>query len=562
MKKIYSIAIMLLLCTLQLHAQSSQRLVLIEEHSVSWCVPSAVQNPAFFSLMNVNKDKAVLLYYPIWGPDPTYSDNTAEADARGSYNSISSVPKTLIDGTKPNNSYCGGCGTGTWGSNPGNPSGYTQDVLDFAASVLSPFTIEVSADVDVTDSIIVVTMAITATDAFVGSSDLKARIAVVEEHISWASPLANGETELYNVMKKFLPGADGISIRSSWLPGDTLSITESWDFASWPGNIYDLGQLSVVCFIQDDTSKVVHQAGYAEATFTGGNTNDAAANTIDANAPVVCGNSLSSVVEIINYGGDTLTSVEINYQINGETINVYNWTGSLKSYEKKIVALPLTYFTPTGGTNILDVWTSNPNGIPDEDASNDQATQHSFTEAPVADNTSMAVEVKTDGYGSEISWKIFQDGVTAAIDSGDGYGNNEIVSTPVNLDVSSCYVLVAYDSWGDGILDSGYIKLINDSDDVLTISGGSYAFESSAPFKVVVPTGVKEVLAHIILSVYPNPSGGRFTIAGITTERWKVFNSQGKLVKEGKGNEVNLDGHAGGMYLLQVGEHTEQLILK
>jgi len=64
------------------------------------------------------------------------------------------------------------------------------------------------------------------------------------------------------------------------------------------------------------------------------------------------------------------------------------------------------------------------------------------------------------------------------------------------------------------------------------------------------------------LKVFPNPSTGIFTIEGITTASWQVYNAMGQVVKEGAGTQVNLQGYAKGMYLLRAGEHTQKLLLE
>ena len=180
----------------------SQRTVLIEEGSNASCGPCAAQNPAFKVLLDANTAKAVSLKYQWYFPgfDPMHNHNPAEANGRfETYYGQNGVPTAMIDGTIP-----------SFGGNPydGAPAGFTQGLIDTRHAVTSPFDIELTYSL--TPETITVTATATCSEATAGN--FKLRIAVIEEQISFASaPGSNGETDFYNVMKKFLPNADGLA---------------------------------------------------------------------------------------------------------------------------------------------------------------------------------------------------------------------------------------------------------------------------------------------------------------------------------------------------------------
>lgn len=82
-------------------------------------------------------------------------------------------------------------------------------------------------------------------------------------------------------------------------------------------------------------------------------------------------------VRIKNYGILTLTSVDIGWSINGVAQTTYPWTGSLL---EDVTSGILTIGTGTFalGNNQLKVWTSLPNGQPDENTLNDTMTVNLF----------------------------------------------------------------------------------------------------------------------------------------------------------------------------------------
>lgn len=89
-------------------------------------------------------------------------------------------------------------------------------------------------------------------------------------------------------------------------------------------------------------------------------------------------------VTLKNFSKNTLTSVTINWTINGVTQTPYNWTGSLAENASQEITLHSGYkFTPAPpwGPYTLSAWTTNPRGTnaeannyPDANAANDRST--------------------------------------------------------------------------------------------------------------------------------------------------------------------------------------------
>ena len=102
------------------------------------------------------------------------------------------------------------------------------------------------------------------------------------------------------------------------------------------------------------------------------------AGTLNITSPVgsVCGNSISPVFTLKNFGSAALTSVTINYNIDGGSNYTYNWTGNLATNTTAQVSLP--GIMVSSGTHTINIATYNPNGTTDVQTGNDAATG-SFT---------------------------------------------------------------------------------------------------------------------------------------------------------------------------------------
>lgn len=122
--------------------------------------------------------------------------------------------------------------------------------------------------------------------------------------------------------------------------------------------------------------------------------NDAGISSIFAPSGTICLNSLNPEVELFNYGADPLTSVTIEYQLDAGAIQSYNWTGSLASSSATTVILPSISFAD--GSHSFSANTTLPNGVTDDDASNDGSSSN-FNRP--SDQTYYA-DNDGDGYGN------------------------------------------------------------------------------------------------------------------------------------------------------------------
>ncbi|SEW44671.1 Por secretion system C-terminal sorting domain-containing protein [Chitinophaga sp. YR573] len=100
--------------------------------------------------------------------------------------------------------------------------------------------------------------------------------------------------------------------------------------------------------------------------------NDARVLNILSPSAQICENSITPYIVLKNMGLTKLTAVTITYQIDNGDTHAFSWTGSLTALKTDTLYLPDT--APGEGAHILKVYTSQPNGVTDDDVTNDTAS--------------------------------------------------------------------------------------------------------------------------------------------------------------------------------------------
>jgi hypothetical protein len=586
MKKLFTLTLGLAFATFGY--SQSQRMVLVEEATNASCPPCAAMNPDFHALLEANSDKVVSIMYQVWWPgfDPMYEDNTQDVDARVPYyTDITGAPTAVIDGSVPTNSVAGF--NGPW---PGAPAGFSQELIDDAWAIPASFDIEI----DYTATPEGVNIDATATCTQDVSGNLTMIIAIIEKEIIWdSSPGTNGETEFYHVMKKMLPSATGLSLANSYSVGETIMTSQSWNDLS---TVYNPDELAVVAFIQNVDTKEVLQAVMADdAVFSPFYTLDAA-TVSTVNLDPLCEPEVNPTVEIRNNGSEELTSVDINYDINGTTGTV-NWTGSLGFWESEMVELGDITFSD-GPDNTMEISLDNPNGTTDENVANNTID----LDVPVAPETTLGITVyiHTDAYAGETSWDIRNSAgdivASESYEAGPGNGgtggpdaNTTHVHAVVLQDAFDCHSFTIYDSFGDGILPYGstagdllgYEIVDGFGNDVISLveladNGGVNFGDSNTNSMVTTDVlSVNESSLNSTLSVYPNPVSDNLNIAFELTETERitidVMNLLGQVVlSKDLGTlssgyslqNLNVSNLNSGLYLVNINTKDSQVVRK
>ncbi len=103
--------------------------------------------------------------------------------------------------------------------------------------------------------------------------------------------------------------------------------------------------------------------------------NDASVFSIDVPVDLYdCVQDIQPQVTIRNMGNINLTSVDVNYQIDGGAVTTFNWSGNLVQYASDVVTFPS--MTLTIGNHTFTAFTENPNGTTDDYTANDTLSKN------------------------------------------------------------------------------------------------------------------------------------------------------------------------------------------
>lgn len=204
---------------------------------------------------------------------------------------------------------------------------------------------------------------------------------------------------------------------------------------------------------------------------------DAAIVDITSPTSSLCTNNFTPEVVLRNYGSDPLTSVTIEYEWNG-TPQTYNWTGNLATGQTETITLPAQ--TAPDGSYTFTASTNQPNGVADENPSNDE----SAINFSVSGNGQIVeLELILDCFGSEVAWEIIDDASGNVVHSGGGYANvagGETINESLCM-ATGCYTFNITDTYGDGMYGSQWQSCSVDGDYNMIDANSNLLFEMTAP---------------------------------------------------------------------------------
>jgi len=231
-----SLSILVLALLVPLTLQASQRVMVIEDVTATWCQYCPGGARGMEELDYRSYDSVVpIAYHASNSGDPYY---TAEAAARLSYYGITGYPTVVLDGS---NKIVGGLHTGTM---------YPTYLNYFRTrmGVSSPLTIALSITYDTTARTGTLTIKVKNTSASSVSGQLHS--VLTESHIyhPW-----QGMDSLHYVERAMLPGSSGEAVTIA--AGDSLTKTRDFTVASgWVASHCDF-----VVFVQNTSSKEMFQ---------------------------------------------------------------------------------------------------------------------------------------------------------------------------------------------------------------------------------------------------------------------------------------------------------------
>jgi hypothetical protein len=273
------------------------------------------------------------------------------------------------------------------------------------------------------------------------------------------------------------------------------------------------------------------------------NTSNCAASGVDWDASVsnilspngaLCISTFTPQVTLTNNGGNTLSSVSLQYFVDGNAATSFGWTGSLSSGASTTFNLPAV--TTTNGAHSFTATTVSGtlNGSNnDQDTSNDGMTSN-FSVSGGGSGITLTLDL--DCYGEEITWDIMDEN-SNVVASGGPYVNNtngEQVVSSLCL-AEGCYDFNISDTYGDGLFGSqwtctldGDYSIDGPSDNLvsMTAANGDFGFGTTHNFCIGTPPPVSDCDTL----VYFNGSGFNINDGDSTAFDVQALDNDGETV--------------------------------
>ncbi|MBP6978661.1 MAG: Omp28-related outer membrane protein [Bacteroidales bacterium] len=373
--------------------------------------------------------------------------------------------------------------------------------------------------------------------------NLYLRVIVTESHIpeSWGDPVCL--YELNHVNRLMVPDTTGTAINFS--SGDEITITQ--DFTVDPS--WNKENLNLVVFVQNDNGKEVLQTVQEPFPFFN---RDAVLMDMEDIATSNCTGVLQPSFTVGNNGLETLSSLTINYQINGDSLVSYQWTGNLPYNGSQTVQLEPIIFSPQGNNSFL-LYCSNPNGNEDQYLPDDTLSV-SFSDGWVCTTYKVALTLQTDDNPGETTYGVYNSLGEMIYSGGPFEAANSMVKDTFELMSTDCYKFIMFDAGCNGLAGGGYYSLKE-----AKLGGHMIYFHSTADeftCKKMTEFQIEWVGLndHPVLepvSIYPNPFSKstelRLSLRKVDQVSVAVFNTDGKQT---------FDRELG---ILPAGEHLMQL---
>jgi hypothetical protein len=260
---------------------------------------------------------------------------------------------------------------------------------------------------------------------------------------------------------------------------------------------------------------------------------------------VYCGENIELITTLYNYSENVISKASIFYQLDDENPVEFEWTGNINPNTSLEINLGNHIFTT--GEHLLKVYSSSPNDFRDINPLNDT----SYIAFTITQGTNIDFIIQTDNYAEENYWAILNS-QNDTVASGNELVSNEVNTFNYCQDLDSCYTLVIYDIYDDGMccdFGNGFVA----------VNGQNFSgdFGSELQIDLCNTIGIDEVMKSNFVKVYPNPTNDYITIESKTIiEEVRIYDIYGKnvLQKNCHSNKelVNLYVLGSGAYLLQL----------
>lgn len=206
--------------------------------------------------------------------------------------------------------------------------------------------------------------------------------------------------------------------------------------------------------------------------------------SLDSPDGVYCQADTDVSVVVRNIGTSSVTSLVLEYDIDGGSSSTYTWNGNLAIGANVTISIPA--FNSPNGTHTFNITVLSPNGLTDENTQNNSISN---TYQTILNGTTVTFLLTTDCYANETGWDLNDDLGSQLYTSLTGSLSNETNYSAEFCLTDGCYDIVINDSYGDGLSSSGctdgnYSVLDDQGITLVSMSEANFGFSISENFCV------------------------------------------------------------------------------
>ncbi|HET6513385.1 MAG TPA: peptide-N-glycosidase F-related protein [Candidatus Kapabacteria bacterium] len=270
------------------------------------------------------------------------------------------------------------------------------------------------------------------------------------------------------------------------------------------------------------------------------------------------------VITLRNNGSEPLTSLTIHYNVEGEAVNTFQWTGNLAFLDTTRVTLPTPSSWGMMETNVFTVHVAQPNGKADEYAKND-TYKSSFTKPPIYSG-GIVIRYKTNKVPEQNYYRIIDKNGNVVLENTDASDPATTYYDSLTLAPGN-YTFAFYDEGENGIN-----FWATPADGAGTLAFRKNRLPSGTAHKTFNPDFGKFIHFDFtiagsssvgsaddklkLLRVYPNPATDllKIDLAGYESDRftYSIVNVSGKRMSSGelRNGQVNIASLTAGHYTI------------
>lgn len=492
------------------------RNVVLEEFTGIYCVFCPDGHQIAQSIQNANPDRVSLInihtgsFAAPNGNDPDF--RTPYGDAIAAQTGLNGYPA----GTVNRHVFSGrGQTSGSTAMGRGSWAVSATDILGMSSYV----NVAVEAEINVETGMMDIHVEAYYTGNSPESTNLL-NIAILQNNTKGPQTGGN-QGNNYNHMHRLIDmvtGQWGEEI-SQTTQGTFIDKTYSYPILEHRNNILvEWGDLEVVAFISETRQEIITGTRTTPGIETS-YANDANVRFIDFDGvdDACTGEEVTFTpkVNIQNLGTDPITSLEIEYDINGET-GTQSWTGNIESLKSENITLPQVT-TTVDASSYIKV------SIPDDDNNANNILNKPFG----AVNTTgyVDVTVRAGDHSDGLRWRI-RTSSGSVLHLGGPYAPGEVQEERFELD-EGCYQFIVIDSNGN---NDGFISLVDHhGTEIYSVDGSLGASNVLTAFYSNGFLDVGDFQMQNI-TIYPNPAHDVLNITSAKGADIQVFDVLGKAV--------------------------------